>query len=99
MRGLVDQRAIADFAHFIDAVSELIAAIFDMDQSLGMTAIAAVDKSDAAHRPLFVGSSVNAERFQFAMQRRALHADEFGSARDIAAEPVNLGNEIFAFEN
>ncbi len=33
----------------------------------------------------------DAERLQLAVQRRALHADEFGGARDVAAEAVDLG--------
>ena len=33
------------------------------------------------------------------MQRRALHADEFGSARDVAAEPADLSHQIFALED
>ena len=33
------------------------------------------------------------------MQRRALHADEFGRARDIAAEAADLCHQIFAFEH
>ncbi len=36
------------------------------------------------------GRSVDPERLQLAMQRRALHADELGRARDVAAEAVDL---------
>src|SRR5690606_661099 len=39
-----------------------------------------------------------AERFQLTMQRRALHADELRRARNIAAEPVDLGDQIFLLE-
>jgi hypothetical protein len=33
------------------------------------------------------------------MQRRTFHADELGGARNIAAEAINLGHEIFALEH
>src|SRR5690606_26638658 len=39
-----------------------------------------------------------AERFQFAMQRRTLHANKLRRARNIAAEPVDLGDQIFLLE-
>ncbi len=41
----------------------------------------------------------HAERFQFAVQRRALHADKGRGARDIAAEPVDLRQQIIALED
>src|SRR3546814_2701628 len=41
----------------------------------------------------------NAERAQFAMERRALHADETGGARDVAAEAHHLGLEVLALEH
>src|SRR5687767_14890237 len=41
----------------------------------------------------------HAQGFQFAMQSRALHADERGSAGDVAAEAVDLRHQIIAFEN
>ena len=33
------------------------------------------------------------------MQRRALHADEFGGARDVAAEAGDLRQQVFALEH
>src|SRR5262249_32061765 len=51
----------------------------------------------AQNRASFIG--INAERAQFAVQRRAFHADKFGRARDVAAEAVDLGEQIFALEN
>src|SRR3546814_13125988 len=41
----------------------------------------------------------NAERAQFAMERRALHADETGGARDVAAEAHHLGLAVLALEH
>ena len=41
----------------------------------------------------------DAERLELAVQRRALHADEFGGARDVAAEAVDLREQIFALEH
>src|SRR5689334_20383426 len=38
------------------------------------------------------------ERFQLPVQRRALHADERGGARDVARETPDLDLEIFALE-
>src|SRR5262249_12553535 len=51
----------------------------------------------AQNRASFIG--INAERAQFAVQRRAFHADKFGRTRDVAAEAVDLGEQIFALEN
>src|SRR6516165_11615086 len=51
----------------------------------------------AQNRASLIG--IDAERAQFAMQCRALHADEFGRARNVAAEAVDLGEQIFALEN
>src|SRR5271156_4099806 len=45
------------------------------------------------------GPLIHAQRLQLAMQRRALHADEFGGAGDVAAESVDLGDQIFALEH
>src|SRR5260370_12625802 len=42
--------------------------------------------------------SVHPQGFELAMQRRAFHADEFGRARDVAAEAADLRLEIFALE-
>src|SRR5665811_223563 len=39
------------------------------------------------------------ERFELAVQRRALHADELGSARDVAAETADLRHQIFALKH
>ncbi len=38
------------------------------------------------------------QKFQFAVQRRALHADKGRGARDIARKTVDLDAQIFAFE-
>src|SRR5260370_23090829 len=43
--------------------------------------------------------SADAEGLQLAMQRRALHADEFRCARDVAGETADLGDQVVAFEN
>jgi hypothetical protein len=45
----------------------------------------------------FIG--IDPERPKFAVQRGALHADELGRARDVAAESVDLSEQIFALEN
>src|SRR5262245_61148043 len=42
---------------------------------------------------------VHPESAQFAVQRRPLHADELGRARDIAAESVDLSQKIFTLED
>src|SRR3954468_24053564 len=39
-----------------------------------------------------------AERLQLAVQRRALHPDEIGGARDVAGEAADLDPQIFALE-
>src|SRR5688572_17887074 len=39
-----------------------------------------------------------AQRLQFAMQRRTLHADEVGGARNVARKTANLDAQIFALE-
>src|SRR5260370_174168 len=39
------------------------------------------------------------ERLQLAMQRRALHPDERGRARDISAKACDLGQKILALEH
>src|ERR1700749_3456724 len=41
----------------------------------------------------------HAERFELAMQRRALHADKSRGTRDIPAKTRDLGEEIFALEH
>src|SRR3546814_18780981 len=41
----------------------------------------------------------NAERAQFAIERRALHADETGGARYVDAEAHLLGLEVLALEH
>ena len=40
----------------------------------------------------------DAERLQLPMQRRALHADELGGSRYVAAEAADLGDQIVALE-
>ena len=39
------------------------------------------------------------ERLQLPMQRRALHADEFGGARDVSGESADLGDQVVALEH
>ena len=46
----VDQAAIADMDHFIDAVGELIAAVVDVDLCLGVRKIPPVHIGNARHR-------------------------------------------------
>src|SRR6478736_7736146 len=43
--------------------------------------------------------AADAQRLQFAVQGRALHADEFRRARDVSAEARNLRQEIFPLED
>src|SRR4029077_8542109 len=43
-------------------------------------------------------TSVNSERLELAMQGRALHPDELGSTRNVAAETTDLSDQIFALE-
>src|SRR5712692_1135737 len=43
-------------------------------------------------------NSIHPQRLELAVQRRALHADELGGARDVAAEPADLRLEVFALE-
>ncbi|MPL79207.1 hypothetical protein SDC9_25082 [bioreactor metagenome] len=45
-----------------------------------------------------LGRGDDAQRLQLAVQRRAFHADEGRGARDIAAEAVDLGEQVFALE-
>src|SRR5262245_23837102 len=40
----------------------------------------------------------DAQRLELAMQRRTLHADEFGGTRDVAAKPVDLRAQVFSLE-
>jgi hypothetical protein len=44
-------------------------------------------------------SSADSEGFQLPVERRTLHADELRRPRYIAAEPGNLRQEIFPFED
>src|SRR3546814_18877942 len=46
------------------------------------------------HRSSALPRDLDAERLQLAVQRRTLHADEGRGARNIAAEPVDLGQPI-----
>src|SRR6185312_14229479 len=43
--------------------------------------------------------SAHTKRLQLAMQRRTLHADEFGRSRDVAGETADLGDQIVALEH
>src|SRR5688572_16934306 len=54
--------------------------------------------ADRAHSGRRTGLP-NPQRLELAVQGRALHADELGSARDIAAEPADLGAQVFALEH
>ena len=49
MAGHVHDMPAPDFTDFIDAVGELIAAVFDMDSGILVRNILAIDVSDAAH--------------------------------------------------
>src|ERR1041385_2067511 len=42
--------------------------------------------------------SIHPQRLELAVQRRALHADELGGARDVVVEPADLRLEVFALE-
>src|SRR5262245_55319738 len=46
-----------------------------------------------------MGTLVYSESLELAMQSRALHADEFRRARDIATEATDLRDQIFPFED
>ncbi len=48
--------------------------------------------------PSFLATVGDAQQLELAVQRRALHADEAGGARDIAREAADLDAEIFALE-
>jgi hypothetical protein len=50
--GLIDQAARPHFDYFVDCVTELIAAIFDMDARIRIRHVAAVDVDMAAHDPV-----------------------------------------------
>ncbi len=45
----IHEQTVADFAHFIDAVGELEAAILDMDSRIGVGKITSVHIGDAGH--------------------------------------------------
>src|ERR1700730_3627097 len=49
MAFLVDQGAAKDFAHFIDAIGELVAAVVDMNHGVAVQDIATIDISYPAH--------------------------------------------------
>ena len=49
MTALVDQTPCPHLADFVDAVGELIAAVFDRDHGVGMRQIAAIDVGNARH--------------------------------------------------
>src|SRR4051794_13424509 len=86
----------AHLAHFIDAVRKLIPAIFDVYRRRRVWQVAAVDISNAGQ---FLLALADAERLQLAVQRRALHPDELGGARDVAAETVDLRCQILALKD
>ena len=44
------------------------------------------------------GGRDHAERFEFAVQSGPFHAHKLRSFRDIAAEPIDLGKQVFAFK-
>src|ERR1700681_2225442 len=44
-------------------------------------------------------ASADAERLELAMQRRALHADEFSRPGDIPGEAADLRNQVVALEH
>src|SRR5215470_6502257 len=43
--------------------------------------------------------SADSQGLQFAVKGRPLHADEFGGARDVAAEPADLSKQVFTLED
>src|SRR6185437_5149897 len=94
MASLIDEPPCPYFADFVDGVGKLIATILDMDLGVVERQVTAVDVSDAAH-----GSSVDTEGFELSVQRRTLHADKFGGAGDVAAEAIDLRQQIFALEH
>src|SRR3984893_2569637 len=49
MAFLVDQGAAKDFAHFVDPIAELVAAVVDMNHGVAVQDIAAIDISYPAH--------------------------------------------------
>ena len=63
MPGLVDEAAVEHFADLIDAVGELVAAIFDMDHRVLVRNVASVHIGDAAHECL-AGGMVGGGRFE-----------------------------------
>src|SRR6516165_12569829 len=44
-------------------------------------------------------ASSDTKRLELAMERRALHADEFRGPRDIAGEAADLGDQVVALEH
>ena len=58
------------------------------------------DHHPHAHpRPPGPPALADAQRLQLPMQCGALHADEFGRARDVAAEAIDLGAKVLALED
>ena len=49
MAPFVDQGATKDLAYFVDAIGELVAAVFDMNHGVAVQEIPAIDISDPAH--------------------------------------------------
>ncbi len=94
MSPLVDHTPSPDLTDLVDAVCKLVSAVFDGDLGLAPRQITAIDVSDARHETL-----IDPECFELAMQSGALHPDEFCGSRDVAAEPADLRDQIFALEN
>ena len=98
----------ADVERIADRVDELRRrvdhrhVVFLGGQALG-DAVADLSRTadDDAHggSRLSWPSSADTEGLELAVQGRSLHADEFGGARDVAAEAVHLRGEVFALED
>ena len=112
VRHLVYQTTIAYAHDLVDTVGELVAPVLDVNAGLAVIDVAAVDIGIARHAALLrfldrgfgvvtlVGrTAVQSQRLQFAMQRRALHADEGRGTGDVAAKPRDLGQQIFPLEH
>src|SRR5712672_3678323 len=65
----------------------------------GLPSSVACPAADRGHVWTQISNSADAERLELAMQRRALHADEFRGARDIARKAADLGDQVIAFEH
>src|SRR6185312_8486321 len=47
----------------------------------------------------FTHVSTNPKRLELAVERRTLHADEFGGARNVAREPADLRDQVITLEH